>query len=174
MTSQAITVRVKHALQNASALTLNLPSLASRPSALRSHVPQGNVMMPLASAMHHLREAYRPASGSHATPTLALAVCVLDAPMILVEGSPENPTLDLMPWIRVVRQEKHRVQNCFEHSCEVVDFFHRDGLSEFVREVLAFASVFRERAINVLPLIRNGRAKVSDLNKWTWQDISNG
>jgi len=63
-----------------------------------------NVILPLASAMRHLREYYQPDStGSVIGATLALAVCVLDAPMVLVTGPSEEPTLALAPWIRVVR-----------------------------------------------------------------------
>jgi hypothetical protein len=131
-----------------------------------------NVILPLVSAMNHLRELYRPVSEPGCNATLALAVCVLDAPMILVTGSPEDPELTMTPWVRVARLETEKLKTGFRHSTEVVDFVHRDALGDFIPALLCTAEVFSERAARVLPLFRKGRANVPSLDQWKWDQIT--
>jgi hypothetical protein len=130
-----------------------------------------NVILPLVSAMSHVRELYRPGSDPTSGAFLAVATCVLDAPMILVTGPPEDPRLEMVPWVRVVRKETQKLTQGFHHSTEVVDFVHRDALGVFLEKLLKAADVFRDRAERVLPLFRNGRAKAPTLTGWSWDQI---
>ncbi len=130
-----------------------------------------NVILPLAGAMSHVCELYRPGTDPTTGAFLALATCVLDAPMILVTGPPEDPKLEMVPWVRVVRKETQKLNQGFHHSTEIVDFVHRDALSSFLESLLKAADVFRDRAECVLPLFRNGRAKAPTLTGWSWDQI---
>lgn len=130
-----------------------------------------SIILPLWSAMHHMRDLYVPISGAAIYPVLTASVCVLDAPMLLVNGPPENPVLTLSPWVRVVRQEKHRRHASFSIANRAIDFVHRDFLKHFVSEFLAFADVFRSRAISLAPVLCHGYGAVSDLNNITWNEI---
>jgi hypothetical protein len=130
-----------------------------------------SIILPLWSAMHHMRELYGPISGAAIHPVLTAPVCVLDAPMLLVDGPPENPVLTLTPWVRVVRQEKQRRHAFFSIAHRAIDFVHRDALEHFVDEFLAFADVFRSRAISLASVLSHGHGAVSDLNNIVWTEI---
>ena len=65
------------------------------------------IIMPLISSLEFLTDYYKPSS-SPIFPVIAIAVCVLDAPMVLSpEGWPEEPVLSMTPWVRLLRREQN-------------------------------------------------------------------
>jgi hypothetical protein len=115
---------------------------------------------------------YYRASASPINPMIVFSVCVLDAPMVLSKGGPEQPVLSMVPWARLLRREKHNDgHNSYRHITYVIDFVHRFALSSFVAEVENFATIAGQRAIEKGVLFQNGHGLVSDLDNWNWSEI---
>jgi hypothetical protein len=140
---------------------------------LSGTVPYRSAILPLISALEHLRLLYRPASPpAQLTPCVTLCICVLDAPMILAGGSPEAPQLNLSPWVRVVRGEAFQLQHWMGYRHYVVDFVHRDFLIEFVgQHLLPFANAFADRLLQREALVLAGRGQVVDKDNWRWENL---
>ena len=128
------------------------------------------ILLPLISAFHHQQSRPR-AGGSSVYPSLTLAVCVVDAPMILAQGSPEELELSLAPWIRLVRQEPGKESWGFSRRHYVVDFVHRYALQEFIEEALRFADVFTERVFHHARVLAQGQGFVNELDGWSWKAV---
>lgn len=129
-----------------------------------------STLLPLISATEHLSDYYR-AGTSPIFPTIAFAVCVLDAPMVLSDGGPQNFVLSMAPWIRVVRQEKTKHSQGYLHRQHVIDFVHRFALPSFVREVFSLTAVVRARLIEKGAVFQRGQGTVADLDGWSWAEV---
>jgi len=140
---------------------------------LSGNIPYRAAILPLISALEHLRRLYKPASQqTRYAPCVTLCICVLDAPMILAGGTPEDPQLTLSPWVRVVRGESLQVQHWTKYQHYVVDFVHRDFLLEFVgRHLLPFADSFSDRVVKGELLVIARKGRVPDPEKWQWDDL---
>lgn len=140
---------------------------------LSGSVPFSQVVLPLVSALKHFLDLQKTISSQTRVPAcLAHPICVVDAPMVLVEGGPETPRLTMSPWVRVVRQEaiKEKNEGFWRHY--VIDCVHRDYVTTFVnRHLLPFADQFAERAASVDALLSEGKVGVPDFDKWTFADL---
>jgi hypothetical protein len=140
---------------------------------LSGATPFNQVVLPLVSALQHLINQYKSAGSRDPVPAcLALPICVIDGPMVLVQGGPVDPRIAMCPWIRVVRQEA--VEESHWMSCRyyVVDFVHRAYLQTFLRDhLLPFVDQFAERALAQEQLLRAGKASVPNFDAWTFQDL---
>ena len=77
---------------------------------------------------------------------IVLALCVLDAPMVMASGTPETPDLRLEPWVRVVRQETIQNVHHWTRRHYTVDFVHRGFLSTYLdSQALPFAEALATR-----------------------------
>jgi hypothetical protein len=114
---------------------------------LSGEVPYRSVMLPLLSAMHHWQEMRREVTRRERyLPSITLNVCVLDAPMVAVRGSPIKAAPELTPWTRVMRQESFLTPDHIDYRNYVVDFVHKDFLDEFIdKYVLPFATQLSDR-----------------------------
>lgn len=138
---------------------------------LSGAVPFKTAILPLISALEHLRRLYTPAQPPYA-PCVTLCICVLDAPMILAEGTPEDPQLTLSPWIRVVRGEAVQVERWFRYRHYVVDLVQRHFLAAFLSQhLLPFADSFSDRVLQGEPLVLGRKGRVPDANNWRWDDL---
>ncbi len=112
---------------------------------LSGDVPFSRVVLPLASAVEQMRQVFQ---GINGTPLIVLSLCVVDAAMLVASGTPEAPSLDLAPWVRVVHQEtvqevRHRSQRHY-----AVDFVHREFLGQYLTEhALPFAAELGTRMV---------------------------
>jgi hypothetical protein len=140
---------------------------------LSGSVPFSQVVLPLVSALKHFLDLQKTIGSQARVPAcLAHPVCVVDAPMVLVEGGPEAPRLKMSPWVRVVRQEaiREKDQGFWRHY--VIDCVHRGYLTTFVHQyLLPFAEQFAERAASVDTLLSDGKASVPDFENWTFADL---
>ena len=110
---------------------------------LSGEVPFKHVVLPLASAVQHLRDVF---GGSHGTPLIVVSLCVLDAPMVMATGSPDSPQLMLDPWVRVVHQESERTGTHWRQQHYTVDFVHRSYLTIYLTQhLLPFAEELARR-----------------------------
>jgi hypothetical protein len=140
---------------------------------LSGAVPFNQVVLPLVSALQHFINQQKAVGSRDATSAcLALPICVIDGPMVSVQGGPETPRLAMCPWVRVVRQEAAEERHWMSWRYYVVDFVHRAYLGKFIRDhLLPFADQFAERALSREQLLRAGKASVPNFDAWMFQDL---
>ncbi len=140
---------------------------------LSGSVPFNHVVLPLVSALKHFLDLQKTIGSQTKVPAcLAHPVCVIDAPMVLVEGRPDAPQLTMTPWVRVVRQEaiKEKNEGFWRHY--VVDCVHRGYLNNYVQEhLLPFAEQFAQRAASIDGLLAEGAVAVPSLETWNFADL---
>ena len=140
--------------------------------------PFNSIVMPLVKSLDHASSLYQISDAGRdgvLYPTLLLAICILDAPMIVVANPDENQSVSLTPWVRILRKEaKLNQHKQIQHVEYVIDVVHRGFMSEFFRvHVDRFFSEYRERLIESAGiLLRDGR--VPNLDSWTWRDVVAG
>jgi len=134
--------------------------------------PFNKVVLPLVKSLDYALEYYAIKNETALFPALILCVCVLDAPMVLVEGPDKMNELSLEPWVRIVRQENPKnLADSKQPKWYVVDFVHISFLEDFlVNHLLPFAESFGERIIKQENILRNGGI-VNHLNDWNWNEI---
>lgn len=105
-------------------------------------------------------------------PTLTLAICVLDAPMVVVDAASDRYTFQ--SWTRVVRRDVAPRGDARpgHRSVFVVDVVH----SEFFETLLSghispFVQVFTERVARNPKLLREKYGTVDDVRQWNWDDV---
>jgi len=140
---------------------------------LSGEVPYRTVILPLASALQHWVLMRRVENDQQRYyPSLALMVCVLDAPMVLVTGGPQKPELTLQPWVRVARHESSHDRDRVSYRHYVVDCVHVDYLHTFIDEHLwPFAQQVAKRIEEAKPFLAAGRGSVNDWENWRWEDM---
>jgi|SRR5450759_4078027 len=140
---------------------------------LSGSVPFNHVVLPLIGALKHFLDLQKTIGSQSMVPAcLAHPICVIDAPMILVEGGPEAARLTMCPWVRVVRQEaiKEKNEGFWRHY--VIDCVHRGYVTTFVHQhLLPFAEQFAERAASVDAILSEGKAGVPSLSEWHFADL---
>ena len=140
---------------------------------LSGELPYRSVIMPLVSAYQHWARM-RHVEGDQARyyPSLTLMVCVFDAPMVLVSGPPEQPTLQMQPWVRVVRQESFLDHRWVSYRHFVIDCVHVDYLRTFVDDhVRPFGTQVATRIEEAKPLLSVGRATGRGSGMWEFKDL---
>lgn len=136
--------------------------------------PFNKIVLPLAKAHDHAYQMYKPPSEKPTVlfPTMLICLCVMDAPMILVE-SPEQAGDPLMaPWVRIVRHEAvDGSRDRGRYKFYTIDAVHMDFLDEYLNgNLLPFADVFKQRAIEAEEILFRG-GEVENLNAWDWRQI---
>lgn len=127
------------------AVTFTKAHRKSKEFDLSGDVPFNQVVMPLASAVEHMRQIFR---GINGAPLIVLSLCVVDAAMIVASGTPEAPILRLEPWVRVVHQESVQEGNHWMTRNYAIDFVHREFLQRYVTEhAMPFADIFGARML---------------------------
>jgi hypothetical protein len=110
--------------------------------------PYKNIVLPLVKSNQYkvaLDKAF--VNSSSPSPTLVFCICVLDAPMLLVEAPNKAGDPILTPWIRVMRLEAKRSDKYDSHQFFGIDFVHIDGLDLYLKEnLMPFAAEFAQRS----------------------------
>ena len=139
--------------------------------------PFNKIVLPLVKALDHAAHFYSAASMHPPIvyPTLLLCLCVLDAPMLLIESPDQAKDPILTPWVRVVRQEAASASPIPLSKpgtrFYTVDVVHIDLLDEVVNgHVLPFAEEFSKRAVQLDTVLIEG-GEVADLDNWTWKEV---
>jgi hypothetical protein len=121
-----------------------------------------NLVLPLMKALHHFEKSEAPAkTHQYHDCHLALAVAVIDAPMIATNVANDGTTsLVLTPWIRVVRHEAKDNDDYFKrYESYAIDVVHKDFFESFVSDhALPFAERFSEVAIKHHVELATGQA----------------
>ncbi len=131
-----------------------------------------NIVLPLVKAVDYYRELWSGgSSGGPLHPKVHLAVCVVNAAMVLVESPHKLNDPVLIPWVRVERHEaKPRAssQHSASHQHYAIDVVHVDYFDAFIRDRLVpFAHEFAQRASERAEVIRKGGV-VDNLDALTW------
>jgi hypothetical protein len=135
-----------------------------------------SIVLPLVSASHHLWTVWTPKGHREIIPTcIALNVCVLDAPLVVMMGDPDAPEPKALPWARLVWQgvTSLPLKSVYEHH--VIDFVQRAFLPEFIsKHVNPFATEFNRRLQACESVFRKGAARVPNIEAWEWTDLKVG
>ena len=110
--------------------------------------PFNGIILPLVSALNHLYHSRKTQQGQKINPQLALAICVVDAPMVVADATQPDNDLSLTPWIRVTRQEvandKEDRYRDFRHY--FIDVVHADYLNEYLTQhLIPFSEFFSQK-----------------------------
>ena len=147
-------------------------SRAGKKIELSGTAAYSGIVLPLMSAAADAHRRAKPTQRA-AYPTLLVSVCCLDAPMVLADAQLDEERLELMPWIRVVRQEAAPSKRGGRLATyHVVEFVHRAYLKEYItNHLLPFADVFEEHARGLEKVLLSGHGAVDDLNDWQWESV---
>jgi hypothetical protein len=126
------------------------------------------IVMPLVSALRYDSTHRRLANQQPIYfPAVTLAICVLQAPMVLTDVMSGYRVLH--PWVRVVRREAAMGKAREEY---VIDVVHVDFFEQFVTQHLRpFAETFRDRSVGRFSMFHNLIAHVPSFSGWTWRDV---
>jgi hypothetical protein len=96
-----------------------------------------SVVLPLMSASSHYERVARPPDTAfYFELSLALAVAVLDAPMVGVSLTENGSSLSLVPWVRLVRHEPSREASMhgWFGRLGAIDFVHAEFVETYLRD----------------------------------------
>ena len=135
--------------------------------------PFNSIVMPLVKSLDHASGIYDAAvENGMIYPTLLLAVCVLDAPMVLVSNPSDGQKPSLTPWVRILRREaKSGRYGGIEQFEYIVDIVHRGFMADyFDSHVEQFLDLYRTRMQTSAEIIDRG-GTVENLDNWEWSDV---
>lgn len=90
--------------------------------------PFNGIVLPLVKALQYRLEIDRVFFDSASPlPTLSLCLCVLDAPMLLVESPTQAGDPILTPWVRIVRLQANQDSSRTSHHFYAIDVVHIDA-----------------------------------------------
>ncbi len=131
------------------------------------------VVLPLSKSQEHAFQIYKPVTKSPIIyPTMLICLCVIDAPMVLVESPEQTNDPLLIPWTRIVRHEAvEDSRNPGKSQFYTIEAVHIDYLDEYLNDhLLPFANEFKMRTINAEDILLRG-GEVDDLDQWDWRNI---
>jgi hypothetical protein len=115
-----------------------------------------SVVAPLSAAIRHYAQLAHPIeTAEYFDAQMVIAACVTNAPLALIDATSASSSPQLLPWVRVIRNELNMQAHPFERvQPSVIDFIHVGFLGEYLsRYVLPFARVFARRCRrSALPL----------------------
>jgi hypothetical protein len=132
------------------------------------------LVLPLIKALDHLLAAEAlPKTAWYFDAHLAIALGVLDAPMVVARKQPTGTTLELVPWVRVLRHEFASGAEFGERDrMWAVDVVHQDYLEEYVSShLMPFANDFATRVLAHTTEIADGQAFVAGMGANSWHGI---
>lgn len=131
---------------------------------LSGAVPFNKVVLPLASAMEQMQLVWH---GASVSPMIVLAMCVIDAPMVVARGTPEDADLTAEPCVRVLHQEAMPKHNHWMWRHYTVDFVHRRYLGKYIDDhAIPFAEALAGRLIQYQARSPKGSLERSKESTW--------
>lgn len=157
-----------------SAATFSRVERKGKDLCLSGTVPYNSVILPLASALEHYQETRKAVSAHQECfyPTLALCVCVIDAPLVVAGGTPESPELRTVSWIRLAHEEALQEGTWWRRKHYFVDAVRREFLAEFLdKHLIPFAEQVASRMVGRDDLVIAGKGMVRDWDDWSWGEM---
>lgn len=130
------------------------------------------IVLPLVSSLTDAEERYRPKGTDGVFPTLTLAICVLDAPMVVVDAASDRYTFE--SWIRVVRHDvaSRGDPRSGHRSIFIVDVVHAEFFETLLSgHISPFVQVFMQRVARNPKLLREMYGTVDNVRQWSWEDV---
>jgi hypothetical protein len=107
------------------------------------------IVLPLIAALEHMVWYWQPINSSTSyVAKIVIPLAVIDGPMVLCEGGPEDASLTLVPWVRLERDEirKGSIANRPDRHRHLIDVLHRDYLQTIIeKKLMPFANDMAER-----------------------------
>lgn len=132
---------------------------------LSGNEPFNNLVLPLSKALDYfvkVRTRAKDRRDNNYLCTLALALGVLDAPMVGIRVTEEGNEAILLPWVRVVRHETRQLERSArgEDRLIAVDVIHKDFLARYLGDhLLPFAESFSYTVEDHQESIRSGKGR---------------
>lgn len=138
---------------------------------LSGDTPYNGIVLPLIKAVAHYAEVFKASgwvgdSGGWWRARLTVPVAVVDAPLLLARLPGSSPTLEPVPWVRLVYRAAQSHETERERTWPtMVDVVHRHFFESYLREHLGpFADEFRNRINRKLDILVRGAATLPGLN----------
>jgi hypothetical protein len=132
------------------------------------------LVLPLIKAQAHFKNTEAPPKTAiYFDCHLAIAVAVIDAPMVTVETGAAEQQLLMTPWIRVMRHESYEEEEWTKRSqLLAMDVVHKDFFPEyFEKHVMSFADIFATRALKHQKVIAEGKAFVKGMGADSFSNL---
>ena len=131
-------------------------------------------VLPLVKATHYLSKAASPGPlVRHFDCRALLAICVLDAPMVLVGSGADPHSTSFVQWVRLVRDEPRERSPLSVPETFTVDFVHREFFTAYVADwVRPYSADFARRVEANETVLAECRAFVPNMGSRDWSDIS--
>lgn len=126
------------------------------------------IVLPLISALaYNAKQSALQGQQQIYFPTLAMPICVLDAPMVVVDAL--SGFRSLCPWIRVPRE---RADSVAGRLYDFIDVVHADFLDRYVADhLLPFVQTFADRCRPKFSMLHNMLAHVPELLDLDWRSV---
>jgi hypothetical protein len=132
------------------------------------------LVLPLIKTLAHLSVAEAPPKTAwYFDAHLAVALGVLDAPMVCVQTEADVNAINMCPWVRVVRHEYDEGGRPWDRNrLWAVDIVHRDFLRAYLdAHLMPFAKRFAERVLRHPTELATGQAFVPKMGADGWGPI---
>jgi len=138
--------------------------------------PFNSIVMPLVNAMEQAFKYFTwfGHGRDFRLVTLALGICVMEAPMLLADDRGQPRKLSLTPWVRIARQEVVPDAEQGERKLRfyAIDVVHEDYLGVFLdKHISALADTFSKRVRKKKNVLNRGGGSVQDIRHYDWTDI---
>jgi len=135
---------------------------------------KGLVHARLVKALEHFgRVETPPGTAVYFDLHFAIALAVVDAPMVGVRPGPHGHESELIPWVRIPRHRGLEARS-HEHSRNIyaIDIVHFDFLDQYIeRHLLPFADEFSTRALKHSAELADGAGFVSGMGTNWYRDL---
>jgi hypothetical protein len=135
--------------------------------------PFNAIILPIIKASEYFSENAKPKpTYTYFDCHLVVGLCVIDAPMVVIEQSDVDNNLEMIPWVRVLREEVNVTYTGGHHkdSSELyaIDIVHKDYLDSYMNQhLLPFAYTFAQRILKHQAEVSSSQAFVSGMGKHT-------
>jgi hypothetical protein len=133
------------------------------------------IVLPILKAMRHFQMVESPPKTAlYFDCHLIVGIGVLGAPMVGVRVSGQSHSLNLVPWVRVVRHETDEILDWHgtRRGYYAIDLVHRDYLQDYLeKELLPFSLEFSRLVIKHQTVLASGKAFAKGMRKDSWRNI---
>jgi hypothetical protein len=137
--------------------------------------PFNALILPVLKAMQHFQLVEEPPkTAAYFDCHTAVAIGVLDAPMVGVRASGQHHELVLLPWVRATRYETDEILDWHltKRGFAAVDIVHKDFFKDYLcKHLLPFAEAFSVLATKHEEELASGKAFAAGMGKDCWHDI---
>lgn len=133
-----------------------------------------HLMLPLVKSMQFFDEAEAPPkTAAYFDCHLTFGIGVVDAPMVGVTVGDESHQSELIPWVRVFRQESLESEIAHERSrLYAIDIVHKDFFSTFLSDYLKpFVTKFSESILKHPNTLASGKGFIKGMGKDSWSNL---